>query len=209
MYIIHDSIMIKAIIFDLDGVLVDATDWHFEALNNALHLFGYEINKQEHYTVYNALPTMKKLHLLTERKGFPSGLHEVVKRLKRKYTDQYVEQYCRPSYEKQIMLTHLKDQGLKLAVCSNAQKYSVLNMLKKSQIDHFFDLIVGNDEGYKPKPDSEIYLAAFKKLGVKPNEVVIVEDAPHGVKAAKGSGANVIEVVGYDQVNLAIFNKYL
>jgi len=201
--------MIKAVIFDLDGVLVDATEWHFEALNNALQLFGYEINIQDHITVYNGLPTNEKLHLLTKRKGFPSGLHEVVKRLKRKYTDQLVEQFCRPSYEKQIMLTYLKNKGVKLAVCSNAQKYSVLNMLKKSQIDHFFDLIVGNDEGYKPKPNSEIYLETFKKLGVKPKEVIIIEDAPHGIKAAKGSKANVIEVAGYDQVNLSIFNKFL
>jgi len=202
------SMMIKAVIFDLDGVLIDATEWHFEALNEALHLFGYEISKQDHLTVYNGLPTTEKLNLLTERKGFPSGLHEVVKRLKRKYTDQLVDQFCRPSYEKQIMLTHLKNRGIKLAVCSNAQKYSVLNMLKKSQVDHFFDLIIGNDEGYKPKPNSEIYLAAFKKLGVKPKEVIVVEDAPHGVKAAKGSGANTIEVTGYEQVNLTIFNRF-
>ncbi|MBA3723797.1 MAG: HAD family phosphatase [Candidatus Levybacteria bacterium] len=200
--------IIKTVIFDLDGVLVDATEWHFEALNDALQLFGYEINKQDHETVYNGLPTTEKLKLLTKRKGFPIGLHEVVKRLKRKYTDQFVEQYCRPSYEKQIMLTHLKSRGIKLAVCSNAQKYSVLNMLKKSQIDHFFDLIIGNDEGYKPKPHSEIYLAAFKKLKVKPEEVIIVEDAPHGVKAAKDSGANTIEVAGYEHVNLTIFNKF-
>ena len=51
--------------------------------------------------------------------------------------------------------------------------------------------------------------AAFKKLKVKPKEVIIIEDAPHGVKAAKSSGANVIEVAGYEQVNLTIFNKYL
>ena len=201
--------IIKAVIFDLDGVLVDATDWHFKALNDALALFGYEINKQDHLTVYNGLPTNEKLNLLSKRKGFPSGLHDVVKRLKRKYTDQFVEQFCRPSYEKQIMLTHLKKSGIELAVCSNAQKYSVLNMLKKSQIDHFFDLIVGNDEGYKPKPNSEIYLATFKKLGVKPSEVIIVEDAPHGVKAAKGSGAHVIEVPGFEQVNLGVFENYL
>ncbi len=200
--------MIKAVIFDLDGVLVDATDWHFKALNDALQLFGYEINTQDHVTIYNGLPTNEKLNLLTERKGFPSGLHYVVKRLKRKYTDQFVELFCRPSYEKQIMLTRLKNRGIRLAVCSNAQKYSVLNMLKKSQIDHFFDLIIGNDDGYKPKPNSDMYLAAFKKLGVKPKEVIIVEDAPHGVKAAKDSGATTIEVAGYEQVNLTIFNRF-
>jgi HAD superfamily hydrolase (TIGR01509 family) len=201
--------MTKSIIFDLDGVLVDATEWHYEALNKALRLFGNEITKEDHLTIYNGLPTAKKLKLLSEKNNLPIGLHDVIKRLKRKYTDEKVIQNCKPSYEKQIMLTYLKNQGLKLAVVSNAQKYSVLNMLQSSKIEHFFDLIMGNDEGYPPKPNPEIYLAAFKKLGFKPEEIIIVEDAPHGIKAAKASGAKVYEVKGYEDVNLSLFKAIL
>ncbi len=198
--------MIKAIIFDLDGVLVDATEWHYEALNEALRLFGYEITREEHLKVYNGLPTVEKLNMLTQQQGLPLGLHSVIKAMKRGFTDSRVEQLCKPSHEKQLMLKHLKKNKYMLAVCSNAQKYSVINMLQRSQIEGYFDLIMGNDEGFSPKPAPDIYLEAFKKLGVKPEEVIIVEDAPHGIQAAKASGALVIEVKGYDDVTLELFD---
>jgi|SRR3989344_3132791 len=199
--------MTKAIIFDLDGVLVDATEWHYEALNDALGLFGFEITKDEHVGFYNGLPTSEKLKVLSEKKGLPEQLHEIVKKLKRKYTDERVAQLCRPSYEKQLMLKALKSKGYILACCSNAQKYSVVNMLTFSGIADFFDLIIGNDEGYAAKPSPEIYLAAFEKLKVKPKEAVIIEDAPHGIEAARASGAKVIEVKGYHDVDLSLFTQ--
>lgn len=197
--------MIKAIVFDLDGVLVDATDWHYEALNDALKLFGYEVSLEEHSNTYNGLPTAEKLKLMSEKKGLPVGLHEIIKIMKRKLTDEKVRQLCNPSHEKQIMLTNLKRKGYKLACCSNAQKYSVLNMLQNARINHFFDLILGNDEGYKPKPEPDIYLATFKQLRVIPNNALIIEDASHGIEAAKRSGAKVIAVRGYEDVNLSLF----
>lgn len=197
--------MIKTIIFDLDGVLVDATTWHYEALNDALKLFGYEIPIEEHLTTYNGLPTAEKLNIMSERKNLPRGLHEIIKIMKRRFTDERVGKSCNPSHEKQIMLTHLKNKGYKLACCSNAQQYSVENMLKCAQIDHFFDLILGNDVGFKPKPNPDIYLEAFKRLKVKPHEAMIVEDAGHGIEAAKSSGAKVMAVRGYEDVNLSLF----
>ena len=197
--------MIKAIVFDLDGVLLDATSWHYGALNDALKLFGYELGLEEHLTTYNGLPTVEKLKLISERKGLPVGLHEIIKIMKRKYTDEKVRQLCNPSHEKQIMLTNLKKKGYKLVCASNAQKYSVRNMLRHGGIEHFFDLIIGNDEGFKPKPEPDIYLATFKALKIKPNEAVIVEDASHGIEAAKRSGAKVIAVRGFEDVNLSLF----
>ena len=200
--------MIKAIIFDLDGVLIDATEWHYEALNDALRLFGFEISREDHLGFYNGLPTAEKLKNLSEKKGLPLGLHETIKELKRKYTDNRVLQLCSPSHEKQIMLTHLKNKGYQLACCSNAQKYSVLNMLQMAQIDNFFDHIIGNDEGIKPKPAPDVYLTAFKMLNVTPPEAIIVEDATHGIEAARESGAKVIAVRGFEDVNLSLFTDF-
>ena len=197
--------MISTIIFDLDGVLIDATEWHYEALNEALGLFGYEIKREDHISIYNGLPTSEKLKVLSDKHGLPLELHEVIKEMKRIYTDERVERLCHPSYDKQLMLLQLKKRGFRLACCSNAQKYSVMNMLRRSQIDSYFELIIGNDEGFRPKPAPDIYLTAFERLSVKPQEVVIVEDAPHGIEAAKASGAKVIEVKGYEEVNMSLF----
>lgn len=196
---------IKAIIFDLDGVLVDATKWHYDALNEALKLFGWGINQQMHNGLYNGLPTVEKLKLLSEREGLPKSLHPIIHKLKRKYTDDKVYNLCKPNYGKQLLLTYLKEKGYKLACCSNAQKYSVINMLSRADIEKFFDLIIGNDEGFIPKPHPDMYLEAFKKLNITPKEAIIIEDAPHGIVAAKASNARVIEVTGFDDVNLELF----
>ena len=58
------SMEIKAIIFDMDGVLIEAKDWHYEALNRALSLFGMEISRYDHLVTYDGLPTTKKLEML-------------------------------------------------------------------------------------------------------------------------------------------------
>lgn len=197
--------MIKAIIFDLDGVLIDATDWHYEALNDALKLFGYELGREEHLTTYNGLPTAEKLQLMSQSKGLPVKLHEIIKKMKRKFTDEKVRQLCNPSHEKQIMLTTLKNKGYKLGCASNAQKYSILNMLRHAGIEHFFDFIIGNDEGFKTKPEPDMYLETYKQLGISPGEAIIIEDANHGIEAGRKSGGKVIAVKGYEDVNLSLF----
>jgi beta-phosphoglucomutase len=193
--------MIKAVIFDLDGVLVDATEWHYEALNNALHIFGYEITREEHMTTYNGLPTRKKLEMLTAQKGLPSTLHGFINDMKQQYTVRAIEARCAPYFDKLLMASRLKKNGYRLAVCSNAIRKSVVLMLEKSDLLKYMELILSNEDVKKPKPDPEIYLNAFKALGISPKEAVIVEDAPHGIAAAKASGAFVCEVSGFGEVN--------
>lgn len=205
-----DKEKIKAIIFDMDGVLIDATEIHYEALNKALGIFGYSINRDDHIRVYNGLPTSKKLIMMSKDRGLPENLHSTIRSLKKKFTSEMVETMVRPAHDKHIMLNELKVAGYKLAVCSNAISSSVEQMLECAGIIDFFDFVVGNDTGLPPKPAPDIYIAAFKELGIKPEDAVIVEDAPHGREAAHASGANVIEVDGYKDVNAKLFiNKGL
>ena len=68
---------IACVLFDLDGVLVDATEWHYVALNRALALFGFDITRYEHLSDYNGLPTRKKLQMLSVEKGLPQALHNL------------------------------------------------------------------------------------------------------------------------------------
>ena len=82
-------------------------------------------------------------------------------------------------------------------------------MLKSAQLFDYFDIIIGNDEVTNSKPDPEIYLKAFAKLGIEPSEAIIVEDAPHGIAAAKASGATVYEVKGVQDVHLSLFKDLL
>lgn len=191
---------IACVLFDLDGVLVDATEWHYDALNRALKLFGFDITRYEHLSDYNGLPTRRKLEMLSVEKGLPPALHSMLNRLKQRYTRDEILTRCRPVFEKEYMLSRLKAEGYRLAVCSNSIRESLQMMIHQSGLDEYFDFLVSNEDVKKPKPDPEIYQAAIARLGVAAGEVLIVEDAPHGVEAARRSGAHLCQVSGFADV---------
>ena len=199
----------KAILFDLDGVLVNMPGGHYEALNKALKLFGAEINEDEHLNYFNGLPSKKKIDELEKQGRLPTGLKDFINDIKQNYTKEIIPKYCTPDYSKIILLEHLKNSGYKLACCSNSVKETLHLMLKSADLFYFFHIIIGNDEVKNPKPHPEIYLTAFDKLGVKASECIIVEDAPHGIAAGKASGATVYEVKNTGDVNLSLFEKIL
>jgi beta-phosphoglucomutase len=199
----------KAVIFDLDGVLVNMPNGHYEALNKALNLFGAQIDKEEHYKHFNGLPTRKKIEELERQGRLPVGLKETINSIKQKYTKEIIPKYCLPDYSKIILLSHLKNKKLLLGCCSNSIRETLHLMLKSAQLFDFFDIIIGNDEVKNPKPHPEIYHLACKKLGIEPRECIIVEDSPYGIEAAKKSGATVYEVRNCEDVNLALFEKLL
>lgn len=195
------AVKIKAVLFDLDGVLVDATEWHYEALNRALALFGFNISRYEHLTTYNGLPTRQKLEMLSVEKSLPRGLHQTINRIKQKYTREEILSHCAPMFEKELMIRQLKRDGYRLAVCSNSIRDSINLMLMGSNLAEAFEFILSNEDVAKSKPDPEIYLTAIARLNLHAADVVVVEDAPHGVLAAERAGAHVCRVAGYQAVD--------
>jgi beta-phosphoglucomutase len=198
---------IKAILFDLDGVLVDMPMGHYEALNRALSLFGAKIEEDEHYNHFNGLPTVKKLEELEAQGRLPAGLREFVNTIKQQYTKDVIPKHCAPDYSKILMLQQLKQRGYLLGCCSNSMKETLHLMLKSAQLFDFFDVIIGNDEIANPKPHPEIYQTAFARLNVLPRESIVVEDSPHGIASGKASGATVLEVRNTDDVHIALFDN--
>jgi len=192
---------IKAVIFDMDGVLIDARDWHYESLNKALALFGYEISRYEHLTSFNGLPTKRKLQMLTLEKGFPAGLHEFVDDLKQQYTIEMVYSKCKPTFQHQYALSRLKKEGYKIAVCSNSIRKTVEIMMGKANLDGYLEFFLSNQDVVKSKPDPEIYNLCISRLGLLPNECLIVEDNENGVKAAIASGAHLLKVDNTEDVS--------
>ena len=193
--------MIKAVLFDLDGVLVDADKWHFNALNVALQHADVEpISWQEHLAVYKGVPTKRKLEILTERKGLPRDLWPEIHQTKQEITQHIIASFCRPDPEKVEMMRLLR-RHYTLGVCSNAVRASVQLMLTKSGLLPFVDFYLGNEETAHPKPAPDIYLRAFERLGVSPEECVIVEDSDVGKQAAIASGAFLCAVNDPGDVN--------
>lgn len=192
---------IKAVLFDMDGVLIDAKDWHYEALNRALGLFGMEISRYDHLTTFDGLPTKVKLQMLSKRYYLPEELHGFINAVKQSYTAELVYQKCHPMFEHEYALSKLHQQGYKIAVCSNSIRKTIELMMDRAQLTQYIDLIVSNEDVTKAKPDPEMYQTAIRKFELKPEECIVVEDNPNGIQAGKASGASVLEVATVADVN--------
>jgi beta-phosphoglucomutase len=186
--------MIKAILFDMDGVLIDAKEWHYEALNKSLSLFGMEISRYDHLVTFDGLPTKRKLEMLTLERGFPKSLHPLVNDLKQEYTFEIIYSKCRPIFHHQYALAKLQQEGYKMACCSNSIRKTIEMMMQKAQLTSYLDFFLSNQDVQNAKPHPDIYLKAMEKLSLKPSEVLIVEDNEHGIKAAKASGGHLLKV---------------
>lgn len=192
--------MIKAVLFDMDGVLIDAKEWHYEALNDILAAFGMGIDRDAHLSTYDGLPTRRKLEMLSVARGFPRGLHTLINDLKQNRTAEIAMQRCRPTFNHTQALSGLKRDGMKLGVCSNSVRQSVELMMQLAGLKSYLDVVVSNEDVERAKPDPEMYIKAMMNLGVTPEETVILEDNDHGIAAARASGAHVMVVGTPDDV---------
>ena len=142
---------IKAILFDLDGVLVDATEWHYEALNRALGLFGFNIARYEHLTTYNGLPTRKKLEMLSVEKGFPRGLQSLTHQIRQKYTREEILRSCTPVFEKEFMV-HQPNATASNWACAPIPSAKAWMTLQGQRAVESFDLVRATRRRRRPSP---------------------------------------------------------
>ncbi len=200
----------KLIIFDLDGVLVEAKTIHFDALNEALGP-KYAIEWNEHLSKYDGLKTNQKLEMLTQEKGLPTELYKQVWDEKQRLTLQKLHD-LQPSVQLQVCMKSLVDQGYKIACCSNSIRKTVLTVLSKLGIIEYFDLILSNEDVKNSKPHPEIYWKAISMMGYLPEETLIVEDSPFGLLAANRSKSHVMRVgspkdITYNNIYKHLNNK--
>ena len=200
---------IKAVIFDMDGVLIEAKDWHYEALNKALSLLGMEISRYDHLVTYDGLPTRKKLEMLSRTDGLPKSLHKFINDMKQQYTMEIVCSECKPRFHHEYALSELYHRGYKMAVCSNSIRNTIEIMMQKAFLDKYFEFYVSNEDVTNGKPDPEMYNLAIQKLNLSPQECMIIEDNENGIKAAKASGAWVMEVENVEDVNMNNIEQHL
>ena len=187
--------MTKLIIFDLDGVLVEAKQIHYDTLNQALRELGeqYVISEAEHLSIYDGLKTTQKLELLTKNKGLHTEFYDDIWYRKQHLTIEAISQ-LQLDLQKIELFKELRDRGYKLACASNSIRRSVLVMLAKIGIIEYMDLIISNEDVKNSKPHPEMYWKAMSMMSVLPEETLIVEDSPHGLLAASRSRANVLRV---------------
>ena len=200
---------IKAVIFDMDGVLIDARNWHYESLNRALGLFGAEISEYDHIVTFDGLPTKKKLELISIDGRIPNKLHDFINNLKQVYTWELVYTKCKPNFQHQFALSNLKSHGYKVVVCSNSIRKTIELMMEKSGLNQYLDFFLSNQDVLNAKPNPEIYIKAIQRLGLNPVECLIVEDNQNGIKAALASSAHVLKVSSPSDVNYNLIMDHI
>lgn len=201
---------IKLLILDLDGVLVDAKELHYEALNQALTSLdsSYIIEREEHLSKYDGLNTTKKLEMLTKEKSLPKNKHEEVWRLKQEKTIEIVKKYEKDERLVSV-LKQLRGLGYKIAVASNSIRETVKMMLMTKGFMEYVDFYYSNQDVKNPKPSTEMYLKCMIKAEVSPKETVIIEDSHIGRKAAISSGAYLFGVKNSDDVKFDSLIDYI
>lgn len=198
---------VQAVLFDLDGVLVDACEWHYEALNSALREFvGKEISREDHLTKFNGLPTRVKLKML----GFDGRQAQIIEELKQRHTIRAIEELARPMHSQIELLKKLKLEGVKLACVTNSIKMTAVLMLEKTEQIGFFDILVTNESVERNKPHPDCYNFAINLLKVDPKMAICVEDSEKGAEAARLSDASYLwRVSGVSDVNHENYLRFL
>ena len=202
--------MIKLIIFDLDGVLVDARELHYNALNKALESIDkkFIIPREEHLSTYDGLSTTKKLNILSENKKLPKDLHDSVWRVKQEMTRHIIDGFSIDS-RIQSILRSLKSEGYLIACATNSIRETAKLQLIRKGFFEYIDFMYSNQDVTNPKPNSEIYLRCMLRAQVNPNETLIIEDSHIGRKGAISSGGILCGVTNTADVTYDKIKKYI
>lgn len=195
---------IDLVIFDLDGVLIDSREHHFIALNDALKEVGeqYIISKKEHLNRYDGLSTKKKLEILSTEKNLPTDKWDFIWKRKQELTFGIIDDYVDIDHKLIEIFTKLKNDGIKIWVCSNSIKETVYKILLKKGLLKLVDSYLSNEDVISPKPHPEMYWKAMITEKVLPENTMIVEDSYVGRKAVFRSGAKLCDVKNPEDVSI-------
>jgi len=201
-------IMNKLVIFDLDGVLIDSREMHYEALNRALGniSWNYVISREEHLSLYDGLPTSRKLSMLTEKKGLPVDKHQKIWEDKQKETIEIFSD-LENDYELMHYFQQLKNRNYQIAVASNSIRNTVKLVLLKLGVLEFVDYYVSNEDVVRNKPFPEMYWKCMIACNALPKDTIIFEDSHIGRQGALDSCASLIPIENRIDLNQEKIDK--
>ena len=188
----------KLVIFDMDGVLIDSEDYHFEALNSALG--EYRVSREFHDTKCKGLSTKGKLKVI----GVPEHSHKEIWSKKQNETYRVLSDYVKTDRDLMHIMSQLKAKGYQIAVASNSIRNTVKIIIERLGIMKYVDLFVSNQDVMRAKPFPEMYWKCMTLLNALPRNTVIIEDSELGRQGARDSGAHLLEVESRKDVNQSL-----
>jgi HAD superfamily hydrolase (TIGR01509 family) len=187
--------MVKAIIFDLDGVIINSEPIHFKASQKALQDFGIKITLEDYLQFGVSMGKLFFYEKISEKYKLKLNQIAVFRRKNDYFRKMFDEVKLRNGIKTVLNSTYQKSA---LAICSSGARVNLDLSLKKFDLEKYFKVIVSGDEVRRVKPYPDIYLKAISKLGSKKKECIAIEDSHSGVVSAKNAGI----------ICLAIPNKF-
>jgi HAD superfamily hydrolase (TIGR01509 family) len=182
----------EAIVFDMDGVLIDSEPLHFEALNLVLGSAGQALSRTE-YEQFIGTTTEAMWLTLIARWGLVRAMADFIAH----YDELLLRTLAQPHDPAPGILALIargRDLGLRLGVASSSRRLWIDATLRSLGLADAFDAIVSGDDVERGKPDPHIYLLAAQQLGVAPDRCLAIEDSPNGVQSALAAGMTVLGV---------------
>ncbi len=186
----------KAVIFDMDGSLVDSM-WIWKDIDIAyLSQYGYDVSEEKVEAFQKEIEGMsfeETAKWMSEHFPVPRTVNEMMDDWNRMAWDKYEhEVFLKPGVAE--FLKECKKRGILLGIASSNSRELVDNVIHSRGLEGVFSVIKTGSDGLPGKPAPDVYLAAAKELGVKPSRCLVFEDVPAGIRAAKAAGMRVCAV---------------
>lgn len=198
----------KAVIFDMDGVLVDSQPYHFKADIDTMAEYGV-IKDQKFYESFAGTLTADRMRTLKEMFGLDVPVEEMTIKRENMILDIMGKDDIKPVSGIPEFLRSIKEKGLTTAVASSSD-YKLINLiLDRLKIAQYFDSVTSGSDVKRGKPSPDVFLLAAERIGIEPSECLVVEDSENGVKAAKAAGMKALGYInptsGKQDLSLADF----
>lgn len=181
---------LAAVIFDLDGTVLDNEDEYGEAFRQVLKSLGKKVKAKYPHTAgigvkENWPRLLAKYRLKTDR-----SVEELAQRTQSAYLKLLPKVESKKGFEK--FIKDLKDSGIMTALATSNAWWIVEEVLEKLNLERFFDVVTTGEEVDYKKPDPDLFLLTAKKLGLEPDEILVIEDSQAGIEAAHRAGMKVV-----------------
>lgn len=198
----------KAVIFDMDGVLIDSQPYHFKADIDTMAEYGV-IKDQKFYEAFAGTLTSDRMRILKDLFKLDIPVEEMVKKREDMILEIMAREDIKPVSGIPEFLKSIKNRGLKTAVASSSGYDLIGLILSRLGISEYFDSITSGNDVKRGKPDPDVFLLAAERIGVNPRDCFVVEDSENGVKAAKSAGMKALGYInptsGYQCLDMADF----